>query len=390
MKPETQDGVSRATQGRPPSFRRPSFASEPCLRGRVLLFHLGLLLLAGCPQLLSDDFQFVERNPAPDAGGTGGAGAGGTAGTGAGGAGGSELSDPPDGGPPVPLVVASSPANGARGVLPDAEIVFTFSAPMNTSSVEAAYTSSQLPAAQVSFVWSDDDTVLRVQPAGALQVASGSDPAAVVAQEYAIDLAAGAQDRSGNALGATHVGFSVVRSITQPLSAVRNRDLTGNWRGDGSYGVTACERIDTTICMGDSISTGEPAYRGFVTFDLSTLPRDLLALSAAELSATVAVELGTPFVDLGALRFEHLTFSSIGDEAYAAPALSAPQSMSLAAAVGDRISSVVLTEVQGDWPARDQSQFRLSFEVDTNTDGAADLLAFDWASPQLTLTYSVP
>jgi hypothetical protein len=166
--------------------------------------------------------------------------------------------------------------------------------------------------------------------------------------------------------------------------------LTGNWRADGNYGVADCERDDTTLCMGDSISAGEPGYRALITFDLSAVSPDLIAIQAAELSVTVATAYGTPFDDLGALQVEHVTFSSIGDAAYASPALSARQLMSSGATAGERMSASVLADVQADWGTRDQSQFRLAFDTTTNSDGAADVLVCDWETAQLSLTYWLP
>ena len=145
---------------------------------------LGVILLVGCPQLLEDDFASRDLDSGsvqaePDAGvglNVGGSGTGGGSSAGAGGAAGAGGSDvggsgagvagagTPDAGGPAPVVVSVVPADGARGVLPDAELVFTFSAAMDTSSVEAAYVSSELPAAQVTFTWSDGDTVLLAKP----------------------------------------------------------------------------------------------------------------------------------------------------------------------------------------------------------------------------------
>jgi hypothetical protein len=368
------------------------------------------LVLNGCPQLLDDDFQrrlesdrLVSGAGADagvggagdiDVGGRGGVGgsggsaaaggAGGSAGSGAAGSGGSGTLDPV-----VPVVVASVPADGATGVAADAEIVLTFSAPMDTASVQAAYSSSSLPAAQVSFAWSAGDTVLHIVPSAALEVVSGSDPNAVVARQYALDIAAQAQDKLGHSLAPAHVGFSVVRSITQTLGAVQSRDLTGNWRTDSSYGLAFCEQIDTTFCMGDTPAVG-PGYRGFLTFDLAALSPELSALSAAELSATVQQKFGTPFTDLGVLRSEHVVFSVIGDEAFAAAGLSAARTLGTSADVGSVLSTDVLSDVQADWSVRGQSQFRLSFVSDTDLDTTADMLVFDWSSALLTLTYLAP
>jgi hypothetical protein len=287
------------------------------------------------------------------------------------------------------VLVASVPADGARGVAANAEIVLTFSTPMDTASVQAAYRSSSLPATQVSFAWSAGDTVLRIVPSAALEVVSGSDPSGVVARQYALDLTSQAEDKQGQALAPVHVGFSVVRSLTQALGAVQDRDLTGNWRTDSSYGLAFCERQDTTFCMGDTPAVG-PGYRGFLTFSLAALPSELIAVSAAELKATVQQKFGTPFTDLGVLRSEHVVFSVIGDEAFDVAGLSAPRTLSTAADVDSLLSLDVLSAVQTDWSVRSQSQFRLSFASDADADTTADMLVFDWSSAFLSVTYLAP
>lgn len=361
---------------------------------REIVIRLGLILLAGCPQLLDDEFEsppFDLGLPEPDAGGSdvGSSGAGGSAaggfnvgGTGVGGfnVGGAGV------GNAGPVVASAVPADGARGVLPDAELVFMFSAPMDTSSVQAAYVSSELPAAEVSFIWSEGDTVLRLQPRLPLRVATGSHPATVAAASYTIDFTSRAKDKAGNSLVAKHVNFTVARSITQQLDVVQDRDLTGNWRDDGSYGSLYCEKADTTFCMGDGVAT----YRAFVTFELGGVPSDLISISAAELSATVQEIFGDPFSALGALQLEHVAFGSIGSEAYSAQALSGPRSMSTGAVTGERVSAEVLADVQADFGVRARSQFRLYFAVATDSDAVADQIVCDWSSAHLTLSYLAP
>ncbi len=399
MKPHGKPDAGGTLQGRGVCARR--------LHWGALAGPLCCLALA-CPQLLEDDFHRLEAEPldGSDAGvgasgasaggqggaaGAGGSGSGGaaSAGSGAGGSAGSGAGGSAQQ-PRTPVLLGSVPANGVSGVAADAEITLTFSAPMDTASVLAAYSSSSLPAAAMSFVWSAGDTVLRIVPSAALEVVSGSDPSVVTARQYALDITAQARDKAGNALAPAHVGFSVVRSLTQALPAVLDRDLTGNWRTDGSYGLAYCERVDSTFCMGDSPAAGNPGYRGFLSFALGALPADLLALSSAELSATIAQKFGTPFNDLGALRSEHVAFDAIGDAAFAAPALAVHRTLSTAADVGHRLSTDVLSEVQSDLAARDTSQFRLAFESDSDADGVADLLVFEWTSALLTVTYLVP
>lgn len=359
------------------------------------------LLLCGCPQRLDDDFQTAAsptESPdvlvAPDVGtpgaGSPDVGGGDTAGSS------SDAGEPPGGDEPPPTqgtlatLVASSPADAARGVLPDAALVLTFSAPMDRASVEAAYASSDLPASAVSFSWSDADRVLRIQPNAALQTSAGSDPAAVEAVSYAVEIGAGARDAAGNALAPARIAFSTARAISQRLGAVTDRDLTGNWRSDSSYGLADCERADTTVCVGDSPASGEPAYRGFITFELRQAPASLIEVTAAELSCSIALVYGTPFTNLGALNIDHVAFDAIGDEAFSVAPFPERQSRTSPMLIGDVLAVDALAAVRSDWSVRDYNQYRLAFTTATDSDGSADQLGCDWSTVELALTYWLP
>jgi hypothetical protein len=350
--------------------------------------------LCGCPQRLDDDFQVgVSATEAPDPLAA------------------LEVSAPQGGNPDVgeddPLdpasgtgqppaqdaratLVSSVPEDGASGVLPDANLVLTFSAPMNRAAVEAAYTSSDLPASEVSFAWSDADRVLHIQPNAALRSSAGSDAAAVEAVSYAIDIGSGARDAAGNALVPRRISFSTARAIRQRLHAVTDRDLTGNWRTDSSYGLADCEREDTTVCVGDSPATGEPAYRGFITFDLRQAPAQLIEITAAELSCSIALVYGTPFTSLGALHVDHVEFDTIGDDAFSLAAFPERQSRTTPMNIGDVLAVDALAAVRSDWSVRDYNQYRLAFATGSDGDGSADQLGCDVSSVALALTYWLP
>jgi hypothetical protein len=288
-----------------------------------------------------------------------------------------------------PFVASAVPDDGARGVLPDAALMLRFSTTMNTGSVEDAYGSEDIPPESVTFVWSESDTVLQMQPTATLRTVSGSDPDALPAVAYTFEISDAAKDTEGRALEPKRISFSIARLITQSSSAVQDRALTGNWCSDQIYGTSDCEQSDRTICFGDSSRTGEPTYRGFVTFDLRSVPRDLIRISGATLSMVVELLYGSPFVELGTLRAEHLPFATIGDESYAAPPLST-QTMTTAAAVGDTMSADVSDAVRADWGTRDSSQFRLAFDIATDTDADADVVVCQASSARLELGYWLP
>lgn len=285
--------------------------------------------------------------------------------------------------------MTSVPADGAQGVLPDATLVFTFSAPMDRASVTAAYNSRELPRADVTFAW-DDDTVLRVQPKAPLRTSAGVEPATLAAVRYTVEIGAGARDAEGNELARSRISFTTARAISRSIFAVMNRDFTGNWRSDGSYGLADCERGDTTVCAGDSPVADEAAYRGFITFDLRQLPTAVLGFTAAELSCKIALVYGTPFTSLGTLSIERVAFDIIGDAAFSATAFPERQTRTTPLFIGDVLSVDALAAVQADWPGYAYNQYRLAFAKATDGNADADQIGCDAATVKLALTYWLP
>lgn len=65
------------------------------------------------------------------------------------------------------------------------------------------------------------------------------------------------------------------------------------------------------IVVGDA-SVNDLLYRGYVTFDISSLPQDITIESASFAARQTTVE-GTPYASLGPLNVYHLTFSTMTD-----------------------------------------------------------------------------
>jgi len=325
--------------------------------------------VTACPQLRDDDFRKAEpqrpsnREPPVDAGGH------------------------VDTDTTPPRVVASTPAADARGVLPNAPIELTFSEAMDTAATELAYASSDIPPDGVTFAWTRENTVLVIQPNTALSHASGSAPA--TAHQVALS---GARDAAGNALAPFELTFYTARDVTQSFESVKNRDLTGNWRSNGSYGIELCERVDTTVCAGDSLDTDEPTYRGFMTFDLGALPADRVAIESAELSLTVSLIAGTPFTGLGVLQLEPLSFEAIGDDAFDQTGDAEPAELAALAIQGQVLRSDVTASARAAADAGKYCQFRLRFERDTDPldTVTVDLITSDWTTQRLAVTYWMP
>jgi hypothetical protein len=380
--------------------------------------------LWGCPQLLSDDFGPPSSVPdltgqipsvldtgnatggaAGEAGSSGSSGHAGSSGSsgssGHAGSAGSTGSPPPPPNPPdaggaddtplsnpgAPSVVNVSPSDGATGVAADAVVTVTFSESMNTTTVETAYSSTDLPKGSVSFNWSNGDTVLEITPNAPLTIVTGSNP---VARSYAFTIGSSAVDLQGEALPSFSSSFSTLRGIPQTLTAVQNRTLTGNYRSDDVYGDNSCVQAgSTTTCVGDS-SNANSTYRGFVTFDLSGLPAETQGLSSAQLTMSVDNIHGSPSSGLGNLLAEHVSFDSISLDAFQAAPLGSAIPVSGSYSVSAQLSADLLSSVQGDLAARGYSQFRFRFSIATNTNGAGDLIEVTWDTEQLAVTCLVP
>jgi hypothetical protein len=272
------------------------------------------------------------------------------------------------------------------GVLSDAVVTLTFSEAMDTRSVEQAYSSYDLPASAVSFRWSDGDTVLHITPNEPLTRATGASAATTFATLYAFELGSSALDQDGSPLPAFSSGFSVVREITQTLDPILDRGLTGNYREDDSYGTGECEEQDTAVCVGDS-SSGNSAYRGFLSFDLSAIPSAALDATAASLSLLITSEVGGPFTTLGSLGVERVSFDSIGLTVFSASPLGALEPVTNQ---DDELSADVLAAVRTDFPGRARSQFRVRFSTASDLDGSADFIASEWTTVELQITYLIP
>jgi Big-like domain-containing protein len=331
----------------------------------LLAFLIGVAA-SGCPQLKDDDFSSPQLHPQVDAG-----------------------EWPTDVSPP--RIVSSTPANGATGVPSDVVIEITFSKAMDEKLTEAAYSSAKMPSQSVTFAWRNQGTVLSIHPIVPLPYDSGAFGAGVTALEYAFQLSTAARDLAGSSLEAPlDVTFTVQREITQVFEVVKDRNVTGNYRSDDNYGILGCERVDTTICVGDSLGTGvELTYRGFLSFDVSALPASHTSISAAALDLPISFLVGTPSSGLGTLEVERVDVPSINLAAMDAPGLTQVGTLPNDGVAGDVLSMNVLSSLATPFNAG-RLQYRLHFTINTNGNLASDLVVFDWSAPRLSLTYRIP
>jgi hypothetical protein len=292
--------------------------------------------------------------------------------------------------PEGPRIISVSPEDGASGVSNDVSIVITFNVPMDEEQTEAAYQSERIPSSGVTFSWNDDSTELTITPDQPLAYPAGTNPAAVVSNPINFFVSSSAQDQDGNRLEAPEeFSFSLLRQINVQLQAQQNRDLTGSWRSNDTYGQGTCARNQQTVCVGDT-GVNREQYKGFISFDVSGLPESMASLQSARLNLQITQRPGNPFNGLGGLVLDHTEFDAIGPEAFERPAIAQMGTIATGGNTGAVIQAEVRNAVALDLGSRVLSQFRLEFEEITNDDGGADTLISSWNTQRLDVSYLIP
>ncbi len=335
---------------------------------------------------------------AESVGGAGGrAGAPGmSAGSGMAGLAGSSSVPPGDTTPPQ--LTSISPPNGTSGVQSDVDIVLTFSEPMDTLSVQAAYQSSDLPPAAVDFSWKNESTMLVIHPKVPLGYANVTDLAAA-AKRYAYKIASSGKDLAGNHLPTNaanvdvELGFTTLRHVTQALG-VKSGGLT-----TCSHPTTGAETVRTggtcrdgsTVMIGkDSVDTVTlPLFQ----FDLSTLPVAIVAWQSAVFSGSHSVPVINPYLadHLGNL---HLFSTAIDPNTFGLDSPMNDLGVIGDYTTGDTMSLDVKSAVADDYAHRDArgnvSEYVLHFEKWTDDTPGASWVWDDCTTIRLTLDYLVP
>lgn len=284
----------------------------------------------------------------------------------------------------APSVVSISPASGTKGVRSDAKIVVTFSEAMDRASAEAAYASTELPAAQVSFAWNAQGTELTVTPKAPLPIAAGTD-FSVAANKLSVAIQTSAKDLAGNALaaaGATE--FSTAREVSTTLPLVPN--MSGRLT-NGQSPLVTMNPADTLVGDGNLNSS----FSAYFTFDLSTLPEGTEIAEATLATRQIAV-VGTPYTDLGGMvMLSRVTYPELKGATLVAAPTTDIMPLSSMADLGPRSASVrdeVALDLQSRVALGNRSQFRIGFV--TGTDGKGDVDRADFLAPELSVKVLSP
>lgn len=283
-----------------------------------------------------------------------------------------------------PTVTFAQPADGDVGVSPSVLPSVTFSRPMDITSVEGAFSTSSLP--NLSFVWSDDRTILNIIPEGGLAVAEGDglDPSAVDAVEYefTFDTSAAAED------GVPLEEPFTVRFTTHKVMQATLAPVEGLSRTMLSTGVLHSGN-NATLYVGDSEFSAATQMKTFLTFDFTDLP-DGVEITAAEVVGQQTVINGAPYDSLGSIKLEHVSYTEVGPDSFAAAALADLGAFSTTADLEDKALGV-LEAFRADYDARvereNRSQYRLAFPLPHDGDDEGDSAEFPRSSVGLRFTY---
>jgi hypothetical protein len=293
--------------------------------------------------------------------------------------------------PEAPVVVSVSPADGAVGVDNGQNIVITFSVPMDREATQGAYQSESIPSSSVSFVWNDASTELTIVPDAPLAYPVGDDPAQVPARRVSFFISASALDLEGRSLSVPfESSFSLLRRVELTLFALQNRDLSGSFRSNDTYGAGQCARAQINMCVGDvRVGNANAQYKGFISFELAELPEAAQSVSA-EMTLEITGTSGNPFGNLGGLVLEHTSFDAIGSEAFSAQALDELGLIANAGGTGTVVSADVASAFLADRSERTMTQYRLSFEDSTDGDNTSDAIVSAWDTQTIDVSYLIP
>jgi hypothetical protein len=266
-----------------------------------------------------------------------------------------------------PQILSISPDTGEGGVPSDVSIVVTFDEAMDVTSTAAAFTSTDLGEFTAS--WSDDGTVLTIDPVEPLAYASGSDPDDVVAAEYGFAIESTATDVAGNPLEAAVVSsFFTARRITTTLAV--DPALTGAVLADGSL---------QTGAGGDPLAgdgSDNVQRKGFVALVLDDVPPGAV-IESATFDATQYLTLGAPFASLGTLGVQHIVADALDADAFAVASLADLGVFSASAADGPRTADITAALAADLAAGRSRAQLRLEFDSATDGDGSTDRTRLD-------------
>ncbi|HHO56435.1 MAG TPA: hypothetical protein ENK21_08580 [Trueperaceae bacterium] len=270
-----------------------------------------------------------------------------------------------------PKIIVAVPQDGAKGVPDNSKIVVVFSKEMNKQSAEDAFSSNDIGA--VSFSWSNGGKTMTITPATKLKYSTNA-----VFKYYNYNISSTAKDLAGNSLeNALTVKFSTYRTFYKTL--ISEKSLDGFLHENGPFPATG----EGYIVVGDNNSN--QYFRGFLSFDISSLPNDLLKIISSELNAYQYKLEGGAYAgpdqdNLRVLDVYHLNYgTSLDNNDLDAGVIGVGQKFNSAPTIGWK-KRVVTSWTQDDFENRNtrhnKSQYRFNFVRKTDNDNTVDVAYF--------------
>lgn len=281
-----------------------------------------------------------------------------------------------------PTLVSSSPVNNAIGVERESNIVIKFSEPMDKASAQAAFSVTSPAFLNIgSFSWNAAGTIMTFNPSFI--------PSHNTTIKWTVSTAA--KDSAGNTLAVSTSGqFRTLRIKTIKIYSTDSLDGTVSNNGNVQTGAF-------DVFLGDLANN--TYQREFLSFDMTSLPSNLIRLTAANLYSKQIFVGGNPYTDLGRVYVRSVDYGS----SLNANDFEKPTSGSALLSNNGNItfkSANVFSMFKSDWTNRaaqaNRAQFRLSFNTNVSTDAQADLVAFCTSScpaanrPYVQVSYEYP
>lgn len=286
----------------------------------------------------------------------------------------------------APSIVEVLPEDGAIGVSAGDPIVVRFSEPMDQAATQAAYQSADIPAASVTFSWNGDGDELTITPNQPLAYAEGTSANTTDPLSYTFTISSAGESEAGVSLEEnTEASFSTLRRLS--LSFSQDTDLSGRVRDLGGSAL-----VSGSYSLGDN--TINDTGRGFVTFDVSSLPEGPVTVEDGNLHARFSSIQGNPFIDLGVVVYQHITYDTFNDALFDVDPLGTASGLfgTMNDDEVDRdVTDIAATAVGDPATFGDRVQFRFRWVFsETDNDGQTDGMTFIAGDLALDLQVLVP
>jgi Bacterial Ig-like domain len=307
--------------------------------------------------------------------------------------------------PTAPKIVSVDPLNDAGNIRKDTNIVVTFDQPMDKAATQAAYQSADIPSGAATFSWSDDATIMTVNPVNDLEYAkSGNLFNKVEPKIYSFSVTNTAKSASNLPLSELFSSnFKTARLLNMRLE-IGSPQAWGDVHSNGKI-----FRGQSTIAVGDDEDGS--GIRGFLTFDLPSgqLNFESKDIQDARLYVDLLKIVGTPQVDgpsglycskvrvvniyiggllrLATYEAENTSPKAPSDLIYLTQGYA--QTTSVGSNTADVTSEVAKDFLSRLSPTGGRTQFRLQCSRQTNTDTFSDYYQFDLTTnkPFIFLSY---